>query len=401
MKHLKTVFNTLFGLLLLLFSGAYTPVYAQESTVEDILPDPMDSVEISLLTCQPHDEIYSLYGHTAIRYHDIRKGKEVDVAFNYGVFDFKKPYFVLRFVFGLTDYELGVYPFSLFLKEYRHFGSMVTEQVLNLTSEEKLLLHEALRQNLQPGNSVYRYNYFYNNCTTKARDIIEKCITGKTEYAERENFTPTYREMVHEMTRNHPWARFGNDLLLGIKADQPTTLRQQEFLPYNLMYDFDHAQIYENGQYRPLVKERRTALPGGVQIVKQGFPLSPIACAILLTVTGLILLILQWRSKRSFLFWDILLMLTIGTIGIMLTLMLFSQHPTVSLNLQILLFNPLPWFFLWPVIKGRQNRYWLVSCVLIALFFIGSLFQQYAEGLWSLALCLLMQCYIHIKKVSR
>ena len=401
MKHLKTVFNTLFGLLLLLFSGAYTPVYAQESTVEDILPDPMDSVEISLLTCQPHDEVYSLYGHTAIRYHDMRKDKEVDVAFNYGVFDFKKPYFVLRFVFGLTDYELGVYPFSLFLKEYRHFGSMVTEQVLNLTSEEKLLLHEALRQNLQPENSVYRYNYFYNNCTTKARDIIEKCITGKTEYAERENFTPTYREMVHEMTRNHPWARFGNDLLLGIKADQPTTLRQQEFLPYNLMYDFDHAQIYENGQYRPLVKERRTALPGGVQIVKQEFPLSPMACAILLTVTGLILLILQWRSKRSFLFWDLLLMLTIGTIGIMLTLMLFSQHPTVSLNLQILLFNPLPWFFLWPVIRGRQNRYWLVSCVLIALFFIGSLFQQYAEGLWSLALCLLMQCYIHIKKVSR
>lgn len=401
MKHLKTVFNTLFGLLLLLFSGAYTPVYAQESTVEDILPDPMDSVEISLLTCQPHDEVYSLYGHTAIRYHDMRKDKEVDVAFNYGVFDFKKPYFVLRFVFGLTDYELGVYPFSLFLKEYRHFGSMVTEQVLNLTSEEKLLLHEALRQNLQPENSVYRYNYFYNNCTTKARDIIEKCITGKTEYAERENFTPTYREMVHEMTRNHPWARFGNDLLLGIKADQPTTLRQQEFLPYNLMYDFDHAQIYENGQYRPLVKERRTALPGGVQIVKQEFPLSPMACAILLTVTGLILLILQWRSKRSFLFWDLLLMLTIGTIGIMLTLMLFSQHPTVSLNLQILLFNPLPWFFLWPVIRGRQNRYWLISCVLIALFFIGSLFQQYAEGLWSLALCLLMQCYIHIKKVSR
>ena len=209
MKHLKTVFNTLFGLLLLLFSGAYTPVYAQESTVEDILPDPMDSVEISLLTCQPHDEIYSLYGHTAIRYHDMRKDKEVDVAFNYGVFDFKKPYFVLRFVFGLTDYELGVYPFNIFLKEYRHFGSMVTEQVLNLTSEEKLLLHEALRQNLQPGNSVYRYNYFYNNCTTKARDIIEKCITGKTEYAEREDFTPTYREMVHEMTRNHPWARFG------------------------------------------------------------------------------------------------------------------------------------------------------------------------------------------------
>ena len=114
MKHLKTVFNTLFGLLLLLFSGAYTPVYAQESTVEDILPDPMDSVEVALLTCQPHDEVYSLYGHTAIRYHDMRKDKEVDVAFNYGVFDFKKPYFVLRFVFGLTDYELESTPLASF-----------------------------------------------------------------------------------------------------------------------------------------------------------------------------------------------------------------------------------------------------------------------------------------------
>ncbi len=393
MKHLKIIFRTFF----LLSAVLLTPqqVLAEEKD-EDT---PLDSVEVSLLTCQPHDEVYSLYGHTALRWHDLKTG--LDIAFNWGVFNFKAPHFVIRFVFGLTDYELGAMRFDFFCQEYKHYGSMVTEQLLNLTNEEKARLKLALGENLKPENRVYRYNYFYNNCTTKARDIVEQCVSGEVKYAEREGFTPSYREMVHEMTHNKRWAQWGNDVLLGIKADQPTTLRQQEFLPYNLMYDFDHAQIYENGQYRPLVKERRTALPGGVQIVKQGFPLSPIACAILLTVTGLILLILQWRSKRSFLFWDLLLMLTIGTIGIMLTLMLFSQHPTVSLNLQILLFNPLPWFFLWSVIKGRQSRYWLVSCVLIALFFIGSLFQQYAEGLWSLALCLLMQCYIHIKKVSR
>jgi hypothetical protein len=392
-KHLKIIFRTFF----LLSAVLLTPqqVLAEEKD-EDT---PLDSVEVSLLTCQPHDEVYSLYGHTALRWHDLKTG--LDIAFNWGVFNFKAPHFVIRFVFGLTDYELGAMRFDFFCQEYKHYGSMVTEQLLNLTNEEKARLKLALGENLKPENRVYRYNYFYNNCTTKARDIVEQCVSGEVKYAEREGFTPSYREMVHEMTHNKRWAQWGNDVLLGIKADQPTTLRQQEFLPYNLMYDFDHAQIYENGQYRPLVKERRTALPGGVQIVKQGFPLSPIACAILLTVTGLILLILQWRSKRSFLFWDLLLMLTIGTIGIMLTLMLFSQHPTVSLNLQILLFNPLPWFFLWSVIKGRQSRYWLVSCVLIALFFIGSLFQQYAEGLWSLALCLLMQCYIHIKKVSR
>lgn len=400
MKHLKTVFKALLGFLPLFFSGVCTSIFAQESSVEVIPPDPMDSVEISLLTCQPHDEIYSLYGHTAIRYHDTRKGKKVDAAFNYGVFDFKKPHFVLRFVFGLTDYELGAYPYELFLGEYRHFGSMVTEQVLNLTNEEKQKLHDALDENLRPENRIYRYNYFYNNCTTKARDIIERCISGKIEYAEREEFSPSYRDMIHDMTDNHPWARFGNDLLLGIKADQKTNRRQQEFLPYNLMYDFDHAQIYENGRYRPLVKERRTAVPGGVQMVKSGFPLSPFACGLIVCMAGMLLFILQWRGKRSFLIWDMLLMVTIGTIGIILTLMLFSQHPTVSLNLQILLFNPLPWFFLWPVIKGKAQHYWVLTVILIVLYFIGSLFQSYAEGLWSLAYCLLLQCCIHLKKQS-
>ena len=383
----------------MLFSGVLTPVSAQESVIEAVGHDPMDSVEISLLTCQPHDEIYSLYGHTAIRFHDTRQGSQMDAAFNYGVFDFKKPHFVLRFVFGLTDYELGAYPYKLFLAEYRHFGSMVTEQVLNLTSEEKRQLREALRENLEPGNNVYRYNYFYNNCTTKARDIIERCINGKIEYAARKDYMPSYREMVHEMTRNHPWAQFGNDLLLGIQADQPTDTRQQEFLPYNLMYDFDHAQIYENGQYRPMVKERRVAVPSGVQIIRDGFPLSPTACGILLTLVALIIFLIEWKKKCAFLAWDLLLMIVIGTIGIILTMMLFSQHPTVSLNLQILLLNPLPWFFLWPVIKKRKTRYWMISCVLALLFLIGAAFQSYAAGIQSLALCLLMQCCIHIKRV--
>ena len=366
------------------------PVAAQEDLT------PMDSVEISLLTCQPHDEVYSLYGHTAIRYHDLRPGG-FDLAFNYGVFDFKKPHFVARFVFGLTDYELGAYPFKYFLEEYRRFGSMVTEQVLNLTAEEKLILHEALAMNLRPENKIYRYNFFYSNCTTKARDIIENCINGKIEYAGREDYTPSYREMIHSMTRNNPWARFGNDLLLGIKADFKTDLRQQEFLPGNLLYDFDHAQIYSEGTYRPLIKERRIAVPAGVQIVQEGFPLTPLSCAAVLLAIGLVIFFIEWRKKRVFIVWDVLLMLAVGTFGIVLTLMLFSQHPTVSLNLQIILLNPLPLLFLWPVIRRRQTRYWAISAILAVLFLIGSFFQSYAEGIHVLALCLLMQCYANLK----
>ena len=390
MKHLKIIFNALKGVLLTLILVSSTPVAAQED-----IP-PMDSVEFSLLTCQPHDEVYSLYGHTAIRYHELRPGG-LDWAFNYGVFDFKKPHFVARFVFGLTDYELGAYPYKYFVKEYRRFGSMVTEQVLNLTDEEKMALHDALAINLRPENKIYRYNYFYNNCTTKARDIIESCINGKVEYAGREDYTPSYRDMVHSMTRNNPWSRFGNDLLLGIKADWKTDLRQQEFLPGNLLYDFDHAQIYSNGSYRPLIKERRIAVPAGVQIIESGFPLSPLACAAILLAVGIVIFFFEWRKKRVFVLWDVLLMITTGTIGIVLTLMLFSQHPTVSLNLQIILCNPLPWLFLWPVIRGRETRYWKITAILAVLFLIGSFFQCYAEGIHVLALCLLMQCYANMK----
>ena len=390
MKHIKIIFRT----FLLLSAVVLTTQKAFANKAYRI--EFFDSVEVSLLTCQPHDEVYSLYGHTALRWHDLRLGG-LDLAFNYGVFDFKKPHFVARFVFGLTDYELGAYPYKYFVEEYRRFGSMVTEQVLNLTDEEKSAIHEALAINLRPENKIYRYNFFYSNCTTKARDIIEQCIKGNLKYTERKDYTPTYREMIHSMTERNPWSRFGNDLLLGIKADQKTDLRQQEFLPYNLLYDFDHARIYADGIYRPLVKERRIAVPAGVQIVQEGFPLSPLACAIILLAVSLLLFTLEWRRKRVFMLWDIVLMLLTSTLGIVLTLMLFSQHPTVSLNLQIILLNPLPLFFLWPVIRGRQTRYWKITAILAVLFLVGSIFQNYAEGIHVLALCLLMQCYANMK----
>lgn len=391
MKHFKIIFRTI--LLLSVVSFKTTEALAYEPV------EYYDSVEVSLLTCQPHDEVYSLYGHTALRWHDLHKGKG-DIAFNWGVFDFKKPHFVARFVFGLTDYELGGFPYQYFKQEYRRWGSMVTEQVLNLTAAEKQKLQQALEENLRDENRIYRYNYFYNNCTTKARDIIEKCIDGRLEYAEREDYSPSYRDMVHLMTERNPWARFGNDVLLGIKADQTASRQEQEFLPNNLMYDFDHAQIYTNGNYRPLVKERRIGEPPGVQIQQSAFPLTPWQSGMMIVAIGLLIFAVEWKMKRSFLAWDLLLMVTTGVFGIVLTLMLFSQHPTVSLNLQILLLNPLPWFFLLPVIKGRGRRFWLLTSVLTILFLMGGLFQSYAEGIQSLACCLLLQSCIHLLRKS-
>ena len=391
MKHLKNNFRT----FLLLSAVVLTTQKAFAN--KDYRVEYFDSVEVSLLTCQPHDEVYSLYGHTALRWHDLHQDTGSDIAFNWGVFNFNAPFFVIRFVFGLTDYELGGIPYRYFQEEYRRFGSLVTEQVLNLTSQEKAKLKEALNENLRPENRIYRYNYFYNNCTTQARDIIEKNIDGKLEYADRKDYTPSYREMVHGMTQHNPWSRFGNDILLGIKADFRTTRIQQEFLPDNLLYDFDHAQIYADGNFRPLVKERRIAVPAGIQMIQEDFPITPLSCCLILLAVSVVIFLMEYRQKRVFVWWDVTLMLLTSAIGIVLTLMLFSQHPTVSLNLQIILFNPLPLFYLWPVIRHRKTRYWQITAILAVLFLIGMIFQHYAEGIYVLALCLLLQSYANWK----
>ncbi len=385
MKHLTNIFNALRGGAVALLWILASPATAQ------------DSIEVSLLTCQPHEEVYSLYGHTAIRYREWGL-QEVDIAFNYGVFNFRKPFFVGRFVLGWTDYELGACPYPLFQEEYRRFGSRVTEQVLNLTREEKLRLKQALVENMKDENRVYRYNYFYNNCTTKARDIIEQSLSGTLVYDDSHTDRQlTYRKMVHEMTKRHPWATFGNDILLGIRADLKTTQRQQEFLPHHLMNDFDHARILEDGKYRPLVKERRVAVEPGVQTAMSGFPLSPTTCAVVLSGLALILFAVQWRLRRTLLVWDLLLLTFQSVVGLLLFVMLFSEHPTTTLNLQFLLFNPLPLFYIYKVARRRNTCYWNISVLLLALFLIGGFWQSYAEGIWSLALCLLLQDVLHLK----
>ena len=197
---------------------------------------------ISLLTCQPHEEVYSIYGHTAIRYQDVARG--TDIAVNYGMFSFHKPYFVLRFVFGLTDYEMGIESFDTFCAQYASYGSGVYEQVLNLTPEEKLTIAKAIDTNYEPQNRVYRYNYFYDNCTTRARDMITNHLQASVEYGnEKAEDATSYRQIVHQCASQTPWIRFGNDMLLGIKADLPIDRAQRQFLPANLMNDFERATL--------------------------------------------------------------------------------------------------------------------------------------------------------------
>ena len=380
MKHLKKNIKRLLITLILLSVSHIGPIFAQN--------DPMDSVEVSLLTCSPHEEIYSLYGHAAIRWHQ----GDTDLVFNWGMFSFGKPYFVLRFVFGLTDYELGAYPFERFWPYYQKWGSSITEQVLNLSREEKWRMHELLAQNMLPENRVYRYNFFYDNCSTKPRDIIEQSIEGQVVYENRKDFNPTFREMVRQCNRNHPWSKFGNDMLLGVTADLVTTRQEQEFLPMNLMTDLAYAKIYKDGVYRPLVREQRTLVPPGVQVIEPDFMLTPTEMAVLLLIISITISLYEWKSQSVVKWWDVALMTVQGLIGIMLTIMIFSQHPTTSLNLNLLLFNPLPLFFIPAVIRNRRSLWNKLLLIMIVSYGLGGIFQSYPEGMWIVALCLLLRC---------
>ena len=189
----------------------------------------LDSVRISLLTCAPGTEIYALFGHTAIRYEN--PSQKQDWVFNYGMFSFSEPNFVYRFVKGETDYRLGVVPFKYFEAEYAMRGSSVYQQVLNLTDEEKIKLVRLLEENYLPANRVYRYNYFYDNCTTRARDKIEESIEGKVVYPD-EGKPVTYRDIIHEYTAGSEWSEFGIDLCLGADADNRADVRGQMFSPF-------------------------------------------------------------------------------------------------------------------------------------------------------------------------
>ena len=400
MKHSIKDIKTLFLLAIALTVSYISQASAQnepirDSSVTDTIVaeiDPMDSVEVSLLTCSPHEEIYSLYGHSAIRWHDLHQEgptKGQDLIFNWGMFSFSKPYFALRFVFGLTDYELVCMDYSRFWPYYQKWGSSITEQVLNLTPAEKRKIQHALAENLREENRVYRYNFFYDNCSTRPRDIIERNLNGKIEWAEREDFAPTFREMVRECNRNHSWSKAGNDMLLGLKADLKTNRIEQEFLPVNLMTDMAMAQVYENGEYRPLVKEQRMLVAPGVQLIERDWILTPTEVAILLLMLCIAIVWIEWRRKKRFRWWDVTLMLIQGLVGCVLTVMLFSQHPTTTLNLNYLLFNPLPFFFIPSVIKRKTTVWRMVLITMLGLFAIGAIFQSYAEGMGIVALCLL------------
>ena len=336
-----------------------------------------DSLTVSLLTCGPGQEVYNLYGHSAIRVRNEATG--VDYVFNYGIFSFNTPNFVLRFTLGQTDYQLGVQYYDDFVYNYEMQGRFVHEQLLNLDKEEKLKLAMSLEENYLPENRMYRYNYFYDNCSTRPRDMIEKAVNGEVIYTEDMNMPLeglTYRGLVHDYSKRNVWSRFGIDLLLGSEADKPISRRASMFIPFLLEQYFSTAQRTDlQGKSSGLTTEERTIIEQDESEWPSPTPFTPMRVFLLLFIVVAALTIWGIRKRKSLWGLDLVLFATAGIAGCIIAFMVaFSEHPAVSPNYLLFVFHPLhlfclPWI-LRKVKKLQRSRYMVANAVILTLFII-------------------------------
>lgn len=301
------------------------------SVVANAQQDSTCPLRISLLTCSPGVELYSAFGHTAIRVTDATNG--TDLVFNYGTFDDRNPTeFYANFTKGLMRYALSVYPFSHFMQEYQEQQRSVIEQPLQLSCASKLALQKALFLNNEEQNRFYNYYFHTDNCTTRARDMIAKHIGVPLVFANiLPSEPPTFRNLIHSYldTSGQYWSKFGIDILLGANLDKKASNQEAMFLPDYLLKGFDNASI--NGQ--PIVS--------GKNMIVSAPPLASEARTLITPVilfTGLFIVILalslagKHLTKKILLAFDMLFFLALGLLGVLLTVLWIIRIDTVCRN---------------------------------------------------------------------
>lgn len=358
-----------------------------------------DSLQVSLLTCAPGNEAYSLYGHTAIRIHDLRTDR--DVVYNYGMFDSKKPHFVWNFIMGRTDYELGTTPFEPFIASYVMRGRYVDEQVLDLTTDEARQLSEALSENARPERRGYRYNFMNDNCTTRAIERIEQCVNGTVFYTTEHQPEVSFRDIIHRLTEEHPWSAFGNDLLLGAETDTLLDRIGEMFSPAHAEEYVAGAMVLRSdGSERPLVKET-FRYPEMQPTVAESTVITPFMAALLLLVLAGGCTWHEARRKKigkAGNVLDITLTLLQGGAGCIIALLFCcSEHPAVGSNWLVMWLNPLPLLWLplqiWRTRHGKRDIYSPLLLGVLLLFCLTGCMgvQEFPAAIWILALVLLIR----------
>lgn len=293
-----------------------------------------DNTVISVLTCAPGDELYSKFGHSAFRIQDFNN--HYDVVYNYGVFDFKKPNFYTNFAKGKLYYKLDKAPYDYFYQQYQYENRAIEKQVLNLTSKQRKKLISFLENNAKPENATYQYDFFYNNCATKVRTVLDEVFPNDIVIKNNHIITSyTMRDLINNNIPHNTWANVGINIALGSVIDIKATTDEYQFLPKYIFEALNNATINNNS----LVKEFTTVLEvdsSRISKQKNSF-LSPYSILSLIAIIILWITFNDYKKGARNKILDFTLLLITGIVGLFSLLLWFAtNHTTTANNLNIL-----------------------------------------------------------------
>ncbi len=341
-------------ILLLLFSTqlfAYTP---------------SKEAKISILTASSGKEIYKIYGHSAIRFQDNNR----DLVFNYGMFSFDEPHFIFRYLQGKNYYLLGVESFRNFNHRYYKGGEKVTEQTLNLNTQEVTVLYNALKENAKPENRKYLYNVIYDNCATRVYKILEDHIQGGIIW-DNECPTASFRDLLHECNNVMPFSQLGIDIVFGPKADLTASCREAMFLPEKMMIALSKAKKQDGAK---LISSTNNLLNGR----KVHNNKEKVVFHILFSFILLLAVFIRLKTPQLKRYYQIILYSIIGLFSLVVCFIaFFSIHPTVLPNPNLIWINPF-WLFFAILISIKKNikPFWQKilngwSLIMVIYLFLG------------------------------
>ncbi len=327
-----------------------------------------DQSEISIITAGPGDVLYEAFGHSAIRVKDATLN--LDIIFNYGLFDFNQPNFYVNFVKGRLLYRLGKQSFIRFITSYDYQQRWVKNQVLNLSLVDRVKIFEYLNENSLPENAEYLYDPYFNNCATKLRDIAKEILGNKIQFPSSfsdENFT--LRQLMNQELPWNTWGSFGINLALGNTLDKEIIADNYMYLPDYVHKGFQKATITENKITTPLVLEESQLLRYPEKQIKIQWYNPFFVFSLLLLITIVVTFRDQKRNIRSK--WlDFTLFFVTGVLGIIICfLWFFTDHYTAPNNFNLLWAFVLNFFVAFTLLKNSIPS-WISNYLLFYLFLL-------------------------------
>jgi len=347
-----------------------------------------ESAAISVLTMGPGSNLNDSFGHSAFRIID--PNQNIDVVYNYGVYNFDTPNFYLKFIKGQLMYQLDRTDFSLFYQHYSDQNRWIKEQVLDLTIKEKQEVFDFLQNNYLPENRNYIYDFFFENCATRIRDVLAGILKNKLVIDESFVFDiHTFRQLIQKNVHWNSWGSFGMDLAIGAVVDRNASSWEHQFLPEYIFKALEKGQIKRSLGVKKLVKKTSILNKNSAKEKLEIFLISPFFVISLLALIILGVTFKDYRNNSRNRWMDSSLYALTGTIGIFLILLWFAtDHFATQNNYNLLWAVPLSLFFVIEIAK-KNPKYWLKKYIMFQILMLLLLSIHWITGVQSYPVVLL------------